>query len=80
MLQTGAVEPGQSEWSSPVELVPKPDDTSQPGIDYRKVNQVTKADAFPIPRLEDCIDRVNMAEALSKLDLFKGYWEEQRFG
>ena len=27
-------------------------------IAYRKVNAVTKADAYPIPRIEDCIDRI----------------------
>ena len=75
MLKIGAIERGQSAWSSPVVLVPKPDDTSRPCIDYRKVNQVTKADAFPIPRLEDCIDRIGRAQVVSKLDLLKGYWQ-----
>lgn len=75
MLEIGAIERGQSEWSSPVLLVPKPDHTLRPCIDYRKVNQVTKADAFPIPRLEDCIDRIGGAEVVSKLDLLKGYWQ-----
>lgn len=75
MLDIGAIEHGQSDWSSPVVLVPKSDNTSRPCIDYRKVNQVTKADAFPIPRLEDCIDRIGRAEVVSKLDLLKGYWQ-----
>lgn len=56
-------------------LVPKPDDMSRPCINYRKVNRVTKADAFPILRLEDYIDRIGRAEVVSKLDLLKGYWQ-----
>ena len=44
-------------------------------IDYRKVNQVTKTDAFPIPRLDDCIDRIGRAQYVSKLDLLKGNWQ-----
>lgn len=36
-----------------------------------EVNGVTRSDAFPIPRLEDCIDRIGQA----KSDLLKGYWQ-----
>lgn len=75
MLKIGAIERGQSEWILPVVLVPKPDQISRPCIDYRKVNQVTRADAFPIPRLEDCIDRIGRAVVVSELDLLKGYWQ-----
>ncbi len=75
MLETGIIERGQSEWSFPVVLVLKPDHTARPYIDFRKVNQVTKADAFPIPLLEDCIDWIGRAEVVSKLDLLKGYWQ-----
>lgn len=75
MQEIGAVEPGQSEWSSPVVLVPKPDQSWRLCIDYRKVNQVTQTDAFPIPRLEDCIDRIGQARYVSKIDLLKGYWQ-----
>ncbi|KAL2102623.1 hypothetical protein ACEWY4_001791 [Coilia grayii] len=75
MLQLGIVQPSYSEWSSPVVLVPKPDGSVRFCIDYRKVNQVTRTDAFPIPRLEDCIDRIGRAQYVSKLDLLKGYWQ-----
>lgn len=51
----------------------KPD--VRPCIDYRKENQVTRADAFPIPRLEDSIGRIGQAEVVSKLDLLKSYWQ-----
>ena len=40
----------------------------------RKVNTVTKTDVFPIPRLDDCIDRVGHCKFLTKVDLLKGYW------
>ena len=58
MLETGDIERGQSEWSSLMVLVPKPGQTFRPCIEYSKVNQVTRADAFSIPWLEDCIDRI----------------------
>ncbi|KAL2081327.1 hypothetical protein ACEWY4_023180 [Coilia grayii] len=75
MLEIGVVEPGQSDWSSPVVLVPKADGSVRFCIDYRQVNKVTKTDAFPIPRLEDCIDRIGQAQFVTKLDLLKGYWQ-----
>ena len=56
-------------------LDPKPDGTSRFCIDYRKVNTVTKTDSFPLPLIEDCIDQVENAAYVSKLDLMKGYWQ-----
>ena len=40
-----------------------------------KVNALTKADSFPLPRIEDCIDRVGQSRYVSKFDLLKGYWQ-----
>lgn len=39
------------------------------------MNNVTKPDCFPLPRIEDCVDRVGGAKFVSKLDLLKGYWQ-----
>lgn len=75
ILEIGVVEPGQSDWSSPVVLVLKADGSVRFCIDYRQVNKVTKTDAFPIPRLEDCIDRIGQAQFVTKLDLLKGDWQ-----
>ncbi len=61
--------PSQSPWSSPCLLVPKPDASFRFCTDYRKVNKITKADSFPLPRMEDCVDRVGSANFVSKLDL-----------
>ena len=41
----------------------------------RKVNNVTKTDTFPIPRMDDCIDKVGKAKYVTKLDLRKGFWQ-----
>lgn len=43
--------------------------------DFQKVNAVTKPDSFPVPRMEDCLDRVGSAQYVTKLDLLKGYWQ-----
>lgn len=75
MLAIGAIEPGVSEWSSPVVLVAKDGGAHRLCIDYRKVNAVTRTDAYPIPRIEDCIDSIGHANFVSKFDLLKGYWQ-----
>ena len=43
--------------------------------DYRRVNCVTKTDTFPIPRMDDCIDKVGKARYATKFDLLKGFWQ-----
>lgn len=45
----------------------------RPCIDYRKVNDVTKNDAFPLPRIQDCLDAVAGASIFSTFDLTSGY-------
>ena len=56
MLQTGIIEPYNSPWSSPVCIVKKKDDTYRFCIDYRRLNDVTKKDAFPVPDVKDALD------------------------
>lgn len=75
MLQHGLAVHSQSPWSSPCLLVPKSDGSYRFCTDYRKVNSLTKPDSFPLPRLEDCVDRVGSARYVTKLDLLKGYWQ-----
>ncbi len=75
LCQNNFASPSQSVWSSPCLLVPKSDLSVRFCTDYRKVNAVTKPDSFPLPRMEDCIDRVGPAKFVTKLDLLKGYWQ-----
>jgi len=55
-------------------LVPKADGTWRFCTDFREVNNVTKSNCFPLPRIEDCIDRIGSSQFVSKFDLLKGYW------
>ena len=75
LLDNDLIEPSKSNWSSPCILVPKPDGSYRMCTDYRKVNNVTKTDTFPIPRIDDCIDRVGKAKYVTKFDLLKGFWQ-----
>ena len=74
MLDNDLIEASQSPWNSPCILVPKPDKSYRFCTDFCKVNAVTKADSYPLPRTEDSIDRVGHSCYVSKFDLLKGYW------
>ena len=75
MLDNNIIEPSCSEWSSPCILVPKPDGSYRVVADMRKVNLFSKTDSYPIPRIDDCIDKIGNAKFVTKLDLLKGYWQ-----
>ena len=75
MLQNNLIEISNSEWSSPCVLVPKPDGTYRFCTDFRRVNKVTRCDSYPIPRVDDCIDRIENVNYVTKFDLLKGYWQ-----
>ena len=75
MLHNGIIEPSSSEWSSPCVLVSKPDGSYRFYKDFRCFNAVTVTDSYPIPWIDDCIDRIGPAKFVSTLGLLKGYWQ-----
>uniref|UniRef100_A0A669EG75 Gypsy retrotransposon integrase-like protein 1 n=1 Tax=Oreochromis niloticus TaxID=8128 RepID=A0A669EG75_ORENI len=76
MLDMGVIEPSRGEWCSPVVLVPKKNDSKQRFcVDFSKLNAVSAFDAYPMPRVEELIERLGNAKYLTTLDLCKGYWQ-----
>ena len=75
MLDRGVIEPCQSSWGSPVVLVTKTDGTPRLCIDYRKLNDVTRKDPYPLPRIDDTLDALRGLQYFSALDLYSGYWQ-----
>jgi len=44
-------------------------------VDYRKLNELTRKDAYPIPRIDDTLDTLSESKWFSTLDLLSGYWQ-----
>lgn len=78
MLEQGIITESNSPYNSPLWIVPKKKDASgQPKwrivIDYRKLNEVTVSDKFPIPNIEGILDKLGKSQYFSTLDLAKGF-------
>ncbi len=69
MLEMGVIEESRSDWANPIVLVPKTDGSVRFCVDYRKVNAVSKFDAYPMPRVDELLDRLGTARFYSTLDL-----------
>ena len=76
MLVKEIIRLSTSPWSSPIVLVTKPDGSTRFYIDYRKVNSVTKKDAYPLPRIEDTLNALGGAMYFTTLDLRSGNWQD----
>ena len=75
LLKLHMIEPSHSEWSSPAIIVPKPNGSIRFVIDYRKVNNLIEGNSFPIPRIDDLIDRIGKGKFLTKMNLSKGFYQ-----
>ena len=75
LLNKGLIRESSSAWGSPVLFVRKPDDTWRMCIDYRALNERTRRNTYPLPRIQECIDELGRAIYISKIDLTSGYWQ-----
>ena len=54
-MKQGLVEPESSQWAANVALVKKKTGELRFCIDYRKINEATKRDVHPLPRIDECL-------------------------
>ena len=73
-LKAGIIRESTSPWASPLVFVRKKDQVSvRACIDYRKINEVTKKDAYPLPRIQDCLDSLSGNSWYGLCDLTSAY-------
>lgn len=73
LLKLGICRPSKSNWSSPLHMVPKANGTYRPCGDYRRLNDITVPDKYPIPYLHDFTHNIRGCTIFTKLDLTKAY-------
>ena len=75
MLRDRVIECSSSPSASPVTLVPKRGGEWRFCVDYRRLNERTKKDRFPLPHVQDVFDNAGKGRIFSTLDLKSGYWQ-----
>ncbi|KAG2190953.1 hypothetical protein INT47_005641 [Mucor saturninus] len=75
LLSLGLIRPSNGTWSSPVFFVKKRDGGLRLVVDYRRLNQVTVKDSFPLPYIDDLLDSLGGASWFSTLDAASGFWQ-----
>lgn len=78
MLKQGIIRPSNSPWSSPIWIVPKKKDASGEQkwrlvVDYRKLNDKTIDDRYPLPNITDILDKLGKSNYFSTIDLASGF-------
>lgn len=75
MLKLDVVEPSQSPWNSPVLLEKKSSGEYRFCFDGRKLNEVTKHDSYPLPKIDRILNLLRDAKYISSIDLRKTFWQ-----
>lgn len=80
MLQQATIQNSTSPWSSPIWIIPKKLDASKEQksrmvIDYRKLNEQTIDDKYPLQNITDLLDKLGKSQYFTTLDLANGYYQ-----
>ena len=75
MLNKHVIRESISPWNSPLILIKKKYGSFRPCIDFRKLNDVTVPEKFPIPMISDILQSMHGAKYFSTLDLESSYWQ-----
>lgn len=75
MLDSNIIRESSSPYASPIVLVSKKSGEKRLCVDYRALNRKTKREHYPLPRIEDQLDRLSGSKLFITLDLASGYYQ-----
>lgn len=75
LLQFEIIQPSKSEFASPILLIKKKEGDYRMCVDYRKLNSITKREAFPVPNIEETLNSLANKTVFTSLDLLSGYYQ-----
>ena len=75
LLEQDIIEESTSEWQFPLVIIKKKDGSIRMANDLRRLNEITKKDTFPMPRVDEFFEKITQARIFSRLDLRKGYYQ-----
>lgn len=75
LLAVGIIEESHSPYASPIVLVRKKNGDLRMVVDYRRLNNLTKKDAYPLPRIEETFTLLSGSKWFTVLDLKSGYYQ-----
>ena len=75
LVEQGIVQKSSSPYASPVVVCRKKNGSIRLTVDYRRLNAITKKDAYPLPRIDDSLDALGGACLFSSLDAQSGYYQ-----
>ncbi|CAG9134612.1 unnamed protein product [Plutella xylostella] len=73
LLDNGIIQESQSAYASPIVLVRKKNNEYRMCVDYRALNRKTVKDSYPMPVIDDQLDRLSGKSYFTSLDLASGY-------
>ena len=73
LLAKGYIKPSVSPYGAPVLFVQKKEGTLRLCVDYRALNKITVKNRYPLPRIDELLDKLVDAKYFTKIDLRSGY-------
>jgi transposase InsO family protein/predicted aspartyl protease len=74
-LEKGVIRPSNSPWCFPPVVVKKKDGSWRHCVDFRKLNEITRKDVYPLPRVDEIFDCLHGSKFFTLLDAISGYWQ-----
>ena len=77
-MEAGVIELSSSPWAAPTVLVKRKDGSWHFCVNYHHLNCVTCKDSYPLPRINDALDRIAGSSWFNSLDLCSGCWQVEQ--